>query len=485
MRKSFLYAFLGIFLLSFMSVNIFCMKRKRKDRSRRESRKKQKVLTDDSRVSFFEQEGLHFEQIECSRKFDSAYKTFWDWEKACSKLLTFPQWCQIKKKPSEKNPWKNANLKKEEFESMANAFVDSFKNSAFGNSDCWIDGKGPDVLLKEKQRNTYYGQKICVDSNCIFSVHADLHSDIQSLLAYLKELASKAILKKEDPFKISDSRYHLVFLGDYSDRSFYGAEVLYTVMRLKVENPDNVTLLRGNHECLLMNKHKAMGVTGFGFELVSRFGYKKNSDFDLIGKVYQVLPSVVLMGVGNSFDIFCHGGLDLDFDLRHLLNAKSDCVFQLMRFGNRQNGFISHDFIVGDEETRIIESKGKRTVIGKPLVKELFERWNIGPNKIRCVHTGHQHNHGKGVHGSMIEKLKQHGGIYNSWSGTQWSGKRGEVLKLDQKNPVWTLGASPCSSIGYSLKYNYSTYALLKMGVNLEDWALQPNKIEMFSCNVS
>ena len=42
----------------------------------------------------------------------------------------------------------------------------------------------------------------------------------------------------------------LVFLGDYVDRGPDSAENLHTLLRLKIEHPDNVFLLMGNHEGL-------------------------------------------------------------------------------------------------------------------------------------------------------------------------------------------------------------------------------------------
>lgn len=50
--------------------------------------------------------------------------------------------------------------------------------------------------------------------------------------------------------KYLNSRIVLVFLGDYVDRGPDSAENLYTLLRLKIERPENLFLLMGNHEGL-------------------------------------------------------------------------------------------------------------------------------------------------------------------------------------------------------------------------------------------
>lgn len=48
----------------------------------------------------------------------------------------------------------------------------------------------------------------------------------------------------------------LVFLGDYIDRGFYSLEVLYLILRLALENPEQVFFISGNHEEPSAKDHK-------------------------------------------------------------------------------------------------------------------------------------------------------------------------------------------------------------------------------------
>jgi protein phosphatase len=72
-------------------------------------------------------------------------------------------------------------------------------------------------------------------------VIGDLHGDFESLTHTLK---SSSFLQRMARSKDST----LVFLGDYGDRGAHSTEVYYTVLRLKLAFPEQVVLMRGNHE---------------------------------------------------------------------------------------------------------------------------------------------------------------------------------------------------------------------------------------------
>ena len=91
-------------------------------------------------------------------------------------------------------------------------------------------------------------------------IFGDLHGQFGDLMRLFAEYGS--------PSTAGDIAYiDYVFLGDYVDRGAYSLETISLLLALKIEYPNSVHLLRGNHEESDIN-----GLFGFRIECVERLG---------------------------------------------------------------------------------------------------------------------------------------------------------------------------------------------------------------------
>lgn len=112
----------------------------------------------------------------------------------------------------------------------------------------------------------------------------DIHGDLQAL---------EFIIEKKQEMNCKN----ILFLGDYVDRGPQGIEVLVRLFRLKLEDPEHIFLLRGNHETVDMNLY-------YGF--FEEIGLDQ-SFLLRISQTYDKMPIAAVL----SEHTFCvHGGIN-------------------------------------------------------------------------------------------------------------------------------------------------------------------------------
>ncbi|NQU99862.1 MAG: serine/threonine protein phosphatase, partial [Parcubacteria group bacterium] len=126
----------------------------------------------------------------------------------------------------------------------------------------------------------------------------DLHGDLESL---------KEVLKDSQFFEnmeAGDKSLKLVFLGDYKDRGSEDEEVLELLMDLKNRYPDNITMLRGNHE--YEDAAVRQGERSLGISLFQKYGLDDAIEtMKKYNTLFRLLSSTLV--TGNI--IATHGGI--------------------------------------------------------------------------------------------------------------------------------------------------------------------------------
>lgn len=130
---------------------------------------------------------------------------------------------------------------------------------------------------------------------CFGDIHGNL-TDFRKIAKYIWPLG----------FTISAGKY--LFLGDYVDRGEYGIVIIAYLFSQKLQNPNKVYLLRGNHETRGVNGWSDIyGDKCLYNQCINRYGNEIGKClFESINNVFDSLPLCCV--IDNN--IFCvHGGI--------------------------------------------------------------------------------------------------------------------------------------------------------------------------------
>jgi len=190
--------------------------------------------------------------------------------------------------------------------------------------------------IKSERDNTigFIGRKNIQPGSQIF-VRADLHGDLRSLVENLKKLKELELVSEDF---ICRPNVQLVFLGDYMDRGPHSMQVLELLMALRMQNPSNVTLIRGNHETIPMNLHPRMLSAGTDENFKAFLtGGQGPQNQKLLDEVYQTLPLAYFIGEKNpdgiQYTMFTHGLFELYADPQEILSSPivGDAIMHIQR----------------------------------------------------------------------------------------------------------------------------------------------------------
>ena len=144
------------------------------------------------------------------------------------------------------------------------------------------------IKLCELAKPILYHEPNILDLKAPINVFGDIHGQFADMIHFIEMTG----LPPKQKF---------LFMGDYVDRGNNSIEVCALLFAMKIMYPNNIQILRGNHECPEINCNY-----GLLTECETRFGNDAKIVFNKINEVLCVLPICAII----NEKIFCvHGGI--------------------------------------------------------------------------------------------------------------------------------------------------------------------------------
>ncbi|CAD5212376.1 unnamed protein product [Bursaphelenchus okinawaensis] len=144
------------------------------------------------------------------------------------------------------------------------------------------------IELCYRARETFWMENSMITCKSPISIVGDIHGQFQDLLAMFRLVGFPP-------------NRQFVFLGDYVDRGPFSIEVITLLYAYKVLYPDQITLLRGNHESRPVNMQY-----GFFFECKKRYSIEL---YEVFQYAFYCMPFCALV---DNCVLCMHGGISED-----------------------------------------------------------------------------------------------------------------------------------------------------------------------------
>jgi hypothetical protein len=264
----------------------------------------------------------------------------------------------------------------------------------------------------ERVGNTYikYLKPKISDKIILFG---DLHGSLATVVRHLLRFRKMGIMDENGNFS---PEYYFISLGDVVDRGVYGVEILTILYLLKIKNPTQVFLNRGNHEEMYMNSKNSIynlqdgsnhTIYHFRDEVLSKINSDAEKIYELYNYIMSLQPSGIIiekekeseteLSEINEKIFLAHGGLP------HDLNKPNELPRQFIDGVNSRNSFILNDRYGNSIRWNDIYGKGptidnsSRSIEPNPLIKIigtdlLFHAKELGFSMVIRGHQDSEYN---------------------------------------------------------------------------------------------
>jgi diadenosine tetraphosphatase ApaH/serine/threonine PP2A family protein phosphatase len=156
------------------------------------------------------------------------------------------------------------------------------------------------IELCKYTQDVLQSQKMVLNLRSPAKIFGDIHGQYSDLMRFFDLWGVPCEGETDKDIETFD----YVFLGDYVDRGSYSLETICLMFALKIRYPDQIHLLRGNHEDEWINM-----TFGFADECANRLNEDidhPRSVFKCINGIFQYLP---LAAIIDNKVICLHGGI--------------------------------------------------------------------------------------------------------------------------------------------------------------------------------
>jgi hypothetical protein len=172
-------------------------------------------------------------------------------------------------------------------------------------------------------------QKIVVNPSSHIFLCGDIHGDLESCVKIILRLKNNNHLNNQ--LQITDPHTYLIVLGDFVGRGSNSIGVLTVLLKLAMQNPGHVFLLKGNHEDIAMTRSN---LDRFLTEILETYDRSEHAVQEILislEALYSLFPVALYCGFLQAdgsieFLHLSHAAFDIGYNPRPLLEDRSPTI---------------------------------------------------------------------------------------------------------------------------------------------------------------